>query len=363
MLVKGKNLSLDGVKRILLIQLGDIGDVVLTLPSIKALHESFPQANLIVAVREKARELIEDCPWATGVISINEDKRRLAQEIAYQKDFLLRFRKYGFDLAIDMRTGTRGAILSLLSGANRRIAFYADDGKLWRNRVFTHLTLLGYTPGQYVAQYYSSLLHTLNIKTQMRPLLEVSPEKRQKAGALFRNEEVPLDRPVIALHPFSLWKYKEWGMDKYIQLINRIGSKYELPVIITGSPDERERAATLEKMCGKLVYNFAGKTSIAMLPAILDACGLFIGIDSAGMHIAGAVGTPTISIFGPSSPASWAPRGKRHTVVYKNLPCVPCRQKGCNNSEVSRCLDELSVEEVIPIVDSKVLEIETTINQ
>ena len=83
MLVKGKNLSLDRIKRILLIQLGDIGDVVLSFPSIRALRENFPRSNVIVAVREKARELIEDCPWATEVISVNKDQRRLAQEIAY----------------------------------------------------------------------------------------------------------------------------------------------------------------------------------------------------------------------------------------------------------------------------------------
>ncbi len=361
MLIKGKNFSLDGIKKILLIQLGDIGDVVLTTPAIKALRQHFPQANIIVAVREKAKELIEDCSWVSGVISINKEKRRFSRKIAYQKDFFLCLRKYKFDMTIDMRTGTRGAILSFLSGANRRIGFYADNGELWRNRVFTHLILLGYTPGQYVAQYYSSLLHTLNIKTHMNPLLEVSPEKRRKAAALFRNEKVPPDRPVIAIHPFSLWKYKEWGMDKYVQLMNWIGSEYKLPIIITGSPDERERAVTLKKMCGKHVYNFAGKTSIAMLGAVLDACGLFIGVDSAGMHIAGAVGTPTISIFGPSSPASWAPRGKQHTVVYKDLPCVPCRQKGCDNSEVSRCLDELSVKEVISAVDKKILKIRSIV--
>lgn len=357
MLVKGNRLITEDIRNILLIQLGDIGDVVLTFPSIKALREHFPQANIVVAVREKAKGLIEDCAWALGVISIKKEKRRLSQEIAYQKDFFLCLRKYNFDLAIDMRTGTRGAILSFLSGADHRIGFYAEDGRLWRNRLFTHLALLQYTPGQYVAQYYSSLLHTLDIETQMLPLLEVSPENRHKAASLFRNEKVPMDRPIIALHPFSLWKYKEWGMDKFIQLINRIGSEYTLPVIITGSPDERGLVATLKKMCGEHVYNLAGKTSIAMFGAVLSLCGLFIGVDSAGMHIAGAVGTPTVSIFGPSSPASWAPRGKFHAIVYKNLPCVPCRQKGCQNSEISQCLEELTVDDVMAVVRSQIKKI------
>ena len=75
------------IRSILLIQLGDIGDVVLSLPCIRTLRNNFPKSNLIVAVREKAGELIEDCPWASGVIAINQDRRSLTQKIAYQKRF------------------------------------------------------------------------------------------------------------------------------------------------------------------------------------------------------------------------------------------------------------------------------------
>jgi heptosyltransferase-3 len=83
-----------------------------------------------------------------------------------------------------------------------------------------------------------------------------------------------------------------------------------------------------------------------MYAALLQKCQFFIGVDSAGLHIAAAVGTLTIGIFGPSSPVSWAPIGKRHLIVQKEMPCVPCWQKGCNNSEKSRCLDELTQEKV-----------------
>jgi len=89
------------------------------------------------------------------------------------------------------------------------------------------------------------------------------------------------------------------------------------------------------------------------LAALIQACQLFIGVDSAGMHIAAAVGTPTVIIFGPSAPASWAPTGNHHAIVQKDLPCVPCRQKGCDGSEVSRCLEELAVDEVWAVVESQ----------
>jgi len=363
MLIKGKNFSLDGIKMILLIQLGDIGDVVLTTPTIKALKENNPSGEIFVLLRENAGGLIEDCPWVDGVILVSKDKRKVREEIVYQKDFLLELRKKRFDLAIDLRTGTRGAIHSLLSGARLRIGRYADDGRLWRNRLFTHLIRPENELNQYSAQHSLNILAPLELRIKnTSPELIVAKEKEISAENILRKEKVPPDKPIIALHPFSRWRYKEWPIRNYIELINHIGSRYRVSIVMTGSIEEMGRVDEIFKKSKIDVYNLAGKTSIGELAGVLKKCNLLIGIDSAPMHIAAAVGTPTITIFGPSSPITWAPRSKQHYLVYKDLPCVPCRQKGCNNSEVSRCLDELSVEEVIPVVDNKALEIESTIN-
>ncbi len=356
MLVKGNKLSRRDIRNILLIQLGDIGDVVLSFPCIRALRENFPQANLIVGVRQKAAELIQDCPWTDGVISINQDERKWYQEVIYQKNFFLRLKRFNFDIAIDLRTGTRGAILTFLSGARQRIGFYAPDGKLWRNRMFTHLADLRGKPGQHMAAYYLRLLTTYNLKTEyIWPEMNIPDEKLKKVAALFQKENIPLDHPVIAIQPFSLWRYKEWGVEKYAGLIRWIVSEYGFPVIVAGSPEESARADELKRMSGSNVYNFAGKTSIGMFAAVLKSCKLFIGGDSAGIHIAAAVGTPTVSIFGPASPSAWAPRGKQHAIVYnEKLSCVPCDLKGCEGLGISRCLDELTVEDVISVAKRKI---------
>lgn len=351
MLVKGNRLITRDIRNILLIQLGDIGDVVLTFPPIRALREHFPQANIIVAVREKARELIDDCLWASGVISINKEKGRFFREIAYQRSFFSHVRKFHFDLAIDMRRGTRGAILAFLSGARQRVGFYDHKKGFWRNWLFSHLAFPEKEPDQHMGEYYLSLLQSYHLNTNnIWPELHVPYEKQQKAAALFRKEKIPSDRPVIALQPFSLWQYKEWGIAKCSQLSNWIVSEYKFPVIVIGSQEERGRAAEITKLCGNNVFNLAGETSLGMLGAVIKLCRLFIGIDSAGIHIAAAAGTPTVSIFGPSLFPTWAPRGKDHLVVHKDFPCVPCDEKGCYGSEFSRCLEELTVEEVKSVV-------------
>jgi heptosyltransferase-3 len=354
MLVKGNKLSPRDIRNILLIQLGDIGDVVLSFPCIRALRENFPQANLIVGVRQKAAELIQDCPWADGVISINQDERKWYEKVIYQKNFFFRLRRFNFDMVIDLRTGTRGAILALLSGARQRIGRFADDGRLWRNRIFTHLVSPSNELNQYAAEHNINILSPLNLNIKERlPVLSVTHRRRETALSLLRQEKIPLDRPIVALHPFSLWNYKEWGRKEFISLIDYIGRNYNYTVMITGSKEERNRAEAMANRCKTAVFNLAGKTSIGTLPAVFEACKLFIGVDTAALHIAAAIGIPTIGIFGPSSPTNWAPIGDQHTVVFKEMLCLPCRRKGCQDSETSRCLDELTFEEIKETVDGQ----------
>ncbi|MCK9273520.1 MAG: glycosyltransferase family 9 protein [Syntrophales bacterium] len=347
MILKKKTISKDKIRNILLIQLGDIGDVVLTFPAIRALKQNFPHAKIVVAVREKARELIEDCRWADGVISVIKEKRTIPEELFYHFRFFMVVRRYHFNLAADMKMGDRGAILALCSGASQRVGFFAHDGMLWRNRVFNRLVLDEGYPGRHMAQYYLSLMASYGITTSDIWPEHIIPEKRMtQARKLLADEGVPSDRPMIALQPFSLWKYKEWGIEKYIKLIDWLVDTCHVSAIITGSHEERRQAEKITDTCKGHVYNLAGKTSIGVLPALFRKCKMFIGVDSAGMHIAAAIGLPTVSIFGPSSTDDWAPRGKQHRFVCKNFSCVPCKNKGCNDSGISRCLNELTLEEV-----------------
>jgi len=352
-LITGKTTITGSPRSILLVQLGDIGDVVLSTPCIRALRENYPQARIVVAVWDKAAELLEDCPWLDQVIAVTKRSRPLREEFRFQLDFFRNLRSLHCDLAIDLRTGTRGAIMAFLSGASLRLGFYAGDGRLWRNRLFTGLLQREYTPDLHVVDYLLGLLSAFGITTGQRtPELAVAGGKQEKIRLLFEREGIFQDKKLVAVQPFSLWQYKEWGKEKYIALIQWLVTEHGAAVLVTGSVAEKDRAEEIVRGCGAGCYNFAGKTSIAMYAALLQECRLFIGVDSAGLHIAAAVGTPTVAIFGPSSPVSWAPRGKQHLTVRKNLPCVPCRQKGCHGSEKSTCLDELTLEEVRAGVES-----------
>lgn len=343
--VKGGNQLHGKIDSILLIQLGDIGDVILTLPCLRGLREAFPNANIQVAVREKAAGLISDCPWASGVIIADKKKLSAGRMLRFQIGFIKRLRKQHFNLAIDLRTGTRGAILALLSGAGQRISFYAEDGKLWRNKVFTSLLRHNYQPDQYVADYLLDLLAAFNINPSERLPEYIVPVPRQsEALNLLQNEGVSFKQPILAFQPFSLWDYKELPKSTIVALLKEIIKNHPVEIILIGSPGERKKANAIVNLIGNNIHNLAGRTSISVLPAVLRRCSLFVGIDSAGLHLAAAVGVPTVGIFGPSSPQSWAPRGRSHKVIQADLDCLPCRQKGCNNSEISKCLQVLGYE-------------------
>lgn len=353
-IVKGGSLQASRARRILVIQLGDIGDVVLSTPCLAALRNRFPQSEITVVVRQKAWELMESFPLIDKVVVADRSVGPLRKRIVSMGRLMASLFRAGFDLAIDLRTGTRGAVVALLSGAPQRVSFYAGDEPFWRNWLFTHLANLPYEVGTYVGDYYHRVLTAFDLSGTPGPVRLWVDEKNQHQADRICNETGldPLS-PFIVLQPFSLWQYKELPEPRYIELIDSIRNRAGISVAVVGGPDDRLQADAICRKFPNGVFNLAGKTTLAQLAAVLFRCRLFIGIDSAGLHIAAAVGRPTIGIFGPSAPGSWAPKGDLHRVVQPEEPCVPCRAKGCQDSGISRCMQHLPVGRIMTAVEDQ----------
>jgi heptosyltransferase-3 len=208
-------------------------------------------------------------------------------------------------------------------------------------------------PMLHMAHYHLLLLNRYGLSVNAKwPRLHINEGLAGIIKNLLEQEKVPSDIPLIAIQPFSLWRYKEWGSDKFRQLVQRLMGTHDVGILICGAKSERPR---VDQMMGGItmdnVFNMAGRTTIDQYAALLACCRLFIGCDSAGVHLAAAVATPTATIYGPSSPKSWAPREQGHVVIRKAMDCVPCRQKGCHDSGLSKCLESLSVDEVIAEIE------------
>jgi heptosyltransferase-3 len=154
----------------------------------------------------------------------------------------------------------------------------------------------------------------------------------------------------ISVNPFSRWSYKEWGYDEWRNVIKWLWVEYGLSVVIVGAENERSKATMFLKGFEGCVFNLAGMTSLGELAGILSLSSLHVGVDSAAPHIAAAVDTPTITIYGPSDWYDWAPVGNNHKIVLPDLECVPCRNKGCNGKGESRCLEELTAVQVKKVI-------------
>ena len=354
MLVKGESRLPKIRGSILLIQLGDIGDVVLSLPAIVALKQHFTECDIWMCIREKARGLLEHIPEIEGAIGVDVAPRPTIRALDHHLRWILNLRRRRFALVLDLRTGSRGTVIACLSGAPFRIGRLDHGRQGVRKRVFTHLVQpdSDLEKGQYAVKHHLNILAAVGVHpAEERPTIRISREKETGIRAFLKKEAISQERPLVAISPFSLWRYKEWKGDGWIRLMADLVKNRGVSVVITGSPEERERAQTLVRGLSKDIFNLAGKTRMQMLPALFKICRLFIGVDSGSLHVASAVGTPTVAIFGPSSTVTWAPRGARHLIVSKEMSCIPCRKKGCGDSGTSRCLEELTVSEVLRVVN------------
>ena len=330
------------IRKILVIQLGDIGDVVWAIPAFWSLKAAFPQAGLSVLVRNPNGNLLLDDPHIDKIFQIDQ------QSVFRGLQLLKNLRREKFDLLFDLRADDRGAFISFVSGARMRAALYYH-GLFWRNRAFTHLVdpppvkekILG------AAEQSLKIIRAFAIKESIStPQIFVAEKLKDKLSTLLTEEKIETKYGWVSINPFSRWSYKEWNIDKWRQLAFLIWQTYKMPVIITGSKTEKQRANALVATGRSPIYNLAGKTTLREMAALLQMSRLHIGVDSAAPHIAAAVGTPTITIYGPSDWRDWAPPGEKNKVVLPDMDCSPCHKKGCDGNGRSECLDNLSVAKV-----------------
>ncbi|MBN2436976.1 MAG: glycosyltransferase family 9 protein [Deltaproteobacteria bacterium] len=381
------------MKRILIIQLGDIGDVVWSLPALQAVRVAYPDAEVAILLREGSGSLL-----AAGTLppKIFEVRKKLGESFR----LIRALRRERFGLVFDFRGDERGAYMAFLTGAPVRAAIYLPMLSGLRNRLFTHLVAPARFPMAVGAADSSlHLLQAFGIEARNAvPRLDLSDETKCRAEKILADEgivavfeptavgdpeacpavagetvrgtnggsgpacggefsRIPSTdgnrgqvRPWMTVNPFSRWSYKEWGTGKWVRMIDWLREEFGITVVVVGSPAEKERAAELTGACSGSVCNLAGKTTLAELAGVLHLSRLHIGVDSAAPHIAAAVGTPTVTLYGPSDWRYWAPPGERHRVVVSDMECAPCNQKGCEGQGASRCLDALTVERVRAVV-------------
>lgn len=345
-----RDLVKNPLKNVLLIQLGDIGDVVWTVPAVSAVKETVPGGKVSILARGDFGELLKADPRIHRVFK-TVNSGTIFHKTAANIRLIRQLRAERFDAVFDLRSGDRGAFMSFFTGAPLRGTLDHRDVPFWRNLLFTHVMrpppLEARVRG--ASEQTLCLLREFGLRTRnIVPRLWVSDAALTRAKNIIK-ELNPGER-WISINPFSRWKYKEWAPQKWAAVLNKVWEKYRIPVVIVGSADEITNAEELAGFCTGRVRNAAGKTALGELAGLLRLSSCHLGVDSAAPHIAAAVGTPTLTIFGPSDWYDWAPPGGGNRIVVPGHDCVPCYQKGCEGRGWSRCLDELEPEPVFEAV-------------
>lgn len=324
---------------------------MVTTPCLTALKEAYPQSRITMLVNQGTEAMVHDHPALSEILTLErEPEKKPLQELAYQLGLIARLRKKHFDLSLEFSGGDRGAILSWLAGARVRIGYHPRKNKQWWwKKAFTR-TVKASGADQHVVEHHWEALRLLGFTTSPGPL---SFYWNPSVGESLRKilEEKGLDRqtPYAVIHPTSRWMFKTWRLEGYAEVIDHIQKTMGLTAMVTSGPEDKEREAVagILRLCRTVPVDLSGRLTLKQLGCLIAGGSFFFGVDSAPMHIAAAVNTPVLALFGPSGDHMWGPWGQGHRVIKKDWACRPCGEDGCQGSKISRCLVEISSQEAI----------------
>ncbi len=330
-------------KRILIARTDRIGDVLLSTPVIKALRERYPQAYIAMMVSPYARDIVEGNPYLDKVIILDKDRKH--KSWLHSVKFIRGLKKNKFDLALILHPTNRVHLLTFLSAIPKRVGYGRKLGFLLTDRI-KHAKQLG---EKHELEYNLDLLRYLGIELKDKNLfIPIKPEAEKWVAELFRQEGINDTDKLLALNPAASCPSKIWPAERFAQTSDLLAQKYGFKILIIAGPKDTRLADNLINHMRSKAVNLAGKTSVAQLASLLKRCTLFLSNDSGPVHIASAVGTPVISIFGRNqaglSPRRWGPVGERDKILHK-ASCIECLAHNCQKEFA--CLKAISVDDVV----------------
>ena len=343
-----------GIERILIIRLSAIGDVVRTLPAANALRGKFPTAHIAWIVEEKARDLLTHQPEIDEIIVFqrNRWKKGILNPLTFLGTIgevyrsVKKLRGKHYDIAFDFHGILKSGLISYLSGAKERVGFGRGYCKEW-NHLFNNRKVSPRSNRISRFERNFALLGSLDLDGGGSDVdLHVSQEDMDFADQFFQSRCPVTSGHLVAIHPGTSPKtsYKRWASSKYSELADKLIEELKATVLFTWGPGEKAMVDKVRTQMRRDSLIAPETHSLKQLAEIFRRCSLYIGSDTGPMHIASLVKTPVVGIFGPTDPIVNAPYGATpHIIVRKDLPCSPCRNRGCKDVE---CMKTISSQDV-----------------
>jgi heptosyltransferase II len=334
-------------KRIIVEEVNWVGDLVMSLPALRLLRLAFGASALSVLVRQELAGFFDGIDWVDEVIpyTINSGFRGWAD----QRNTIAALRARNFDLAVIFPNSFRSALWAMLAGVPRR-AGYATDG---RSLLLTDRTVPkpAARAGHQRFYWLGIVTDTLGISLAGNESLDVQLEVPQHSVARVKGwlatRRRHRDGPLIAISSVAAYgPAKEWPAACYAELIDVLDKTAGAECVLLGAASDQVKCQQLASMSEKGAIVAAGQTDVGEVKALLSLCDGFAGNDSGAMHLAAAIGIPTVGIFGSTNPTRTGPVGVKSTVIYHPLDCSPCLERTCRFGHY-QCLRGIAAAEVV----------------
>ena len=339
----------DSIRRALVVKLRHHGDVLLSSPVFQVLRNRAPQAEIDALLYDDTRDMLAGHPAIARIHGIDRGWKRqgLVEQARRESSLLGALRERRYQLLVHLTDHWRGAWLA--QALRPRWSVAPERANVFWRWSFTHRYKLPQRTPRHTVEANLDALRRLGIYPgeEEKPLVMVpGAEAQARADSLLAAAGLA-PRGFIHVHPTSRWLFKTWTEAQSAELLRRLARDGHR-IVVTSAPDPREKAIVARTLgeAGVAVTDLSGELSLRELAALTGRARLFFGVDSAPMHIAAAMGTPVVALFGPSGEKEWGPWRVPHRVVTSDHPCRPCGNDGCGGGKVSECLTRLPVDRV-----------------
>lgn len=334
------------VRKVLVIRLRSIGDTVLTTPSLFALRRFLPQATIHILIEDWIAPLLNGSPLVDEVISIprhgNSARARVARAL----------HRTGYDVVYNLHGGTTATFLTRASGATHRVGFNHYQYARLHNHVAPAPQDIWSRPALHSVEQQLALIGWTGVPVTDRPAaqLAVTESAAQAISRRLSAEQIDDDSSLALIHPAAALETKRWPTENFARITEAVAARGMTPVVIA-APNEKPVLETLRSQTSTRVVA-CDDLSLPEVTALAARARLFIGNDSGIAHIAAAVNTPSVIIFGSSNLIHWRPwTENKSEVVREELPCQPCHGYFCSEFEKPQCILTVPVERVVAAVD------------
>jgi heptosyltransferase-3 len=348
--------ALDRIHRVLVIKLRNLGDVLLTSPVISTLKSQAPHLEVDALVYADTADMLRDHPDLAVLHEVDRNWKRLGtwQRLKHEGQLLSRLRQRRYDLIVHLTEHIRGVWLARLLRPRFSVAPDLRSGRYYRTS-FTHRYPVIGGNRRHTVDINLDALRRLGIypdKSRSRLTLAVGPSAEAAVEQALSRYQLA-DRSFVLIHPGSRWFFKCWPPERIATLCDALVAA-GMPVALVSGPDPLEKGLLSEVIrCLKTpLPGFPGTLSLKELAALVARARLFVGMDSAPMHISAAMGTPTVALFGPSGDIEWGPWQVPHRIVTSSHPCRPCGRDGCGGGKRSECLEVIAPARVLDAVQA-----------